>query len=123
MPKCNTSFKEKIYRQRRYIDMDLKDLSKKPELVKITIDSDHIKEKYGDELEFHVYDRQDLSLYAQLSNVTDDNIPELMPVMEQLILDSDGQPVMQDGKILPIDVMMEALKKVGESLGKQSITA
>ena len=39
-------------------------------------------------------------------------------MLKDLILNEDGQPVMSDDKILPLDVMTEAIKLIGETLGK-----
>ena len=41
--------------------MKLSELAKKPQLQKITITDEALVEKYGDELEFFIYDRQPLA--------------------------------------------------------------
>jgi hypothetical protein len=39
-------------------------------------------------------------------------------MLAQLILDAEGNPVMTDDKVLPIDVLTEAVKLIGDTLGK-----
>ena len=46
--------------------LKLTQLAAKPQLVKITIDDESIKEKYGDELEFWIYDRQPIDKFIKI---------------------------------------------------------
>jgi hypothetical protein len=39
-------------------------------------------------------------------------------MLVDLILNEKGEPVMIDDKILPIDVLTEAIKLIGDKLGK-----
>jgi len=48
--------------------MKLKDLATKPKLEKLTIQKPELVEKYGDELDFYVYDRQPLDVYGRLAS-------------------------------------------------------
>lgn len=98
--------------------MDLKELSKQPKLIEIVIDDEKIVEKYGDSLTFYAYDRQPLDLYGKLSKMTDDDYEHMQDVFKELILDKEGNPVISEKEILPIDVTMAAVTKVGEVLGK-----
>jgi hypothetical protein len=98
--------------------MKLSELSQKPELLKITIDSEHIVEKYKEELEFWVYDRQPLDVFSRLANADSADTSHLIILLKDLILDEDGKPVIADDRVLPMDVMVEAVKLIGERLGK-----
>jgi hypothetical protein len=98
--------------------MDLKELSKKPQLLEVVIDDEKIVEKYGDSLTFYIYDRQPLDLYGKLSKMTDSDFEHMNDVFQELILDKDGNKVMDNEHVLPIDVVMAAVTKVGERLGK-----
>ena len=98
--------------------MNLSELAIKPQLIKLTVTEPKIVEKYGEELEFWVYDRQSLDVFAKMSTITEDNALQYTDMLSGMILDSEGKPVMSDDKILPIDVMVEAIKLVGETLGK-----
>lgn len=102
--------------------MKLAELSQKPQLIKLVIDKEELVTKYGDSLEFHVYDRQPLDIFTKLSNATEDNAAGMADLIKDLILDEDGQQIMEEGRILPLDLMMEAMKIVSEELGKSLIT-
>jgi len=97
--------------------MKLSDLSQKPKLIKIIIDKKEIVEKYGEELEFHIYDRQPLDVFTKLANAKEDTagVTELIQTM---ILDEQGNPVVRDGHVLPLDVIMEAITVITKELGK-----
>jgi hypothetical protein len=97
--------------------MELKELSKKPQLIKLTIDKEDLVKKYGDTLEFHIYDRQPLDVFAKLANQKDD-FSGVTELIQDMILDSEGKPVVSDGQILPVDILMEAITQVTNELGK-----
>ena len=46
--------------------MKLSELAVKPKLSKVTITEEHIVEKYGEELDFYIWDRQPLDIFAKL---------------------------------------------------------
>ena len=98
--------------------MNLKDLAQKPTLVELKVTEPAIVEKYGDELSFWVYDRQPIDVFAKLATMQEANPLEFTDMLAQLILDAEGKPVMADGKVLPIDVLTEAVKLIGDTLGK-----
>lgn len=98
--------------------MKLADLATEPKLLKITIDKPELVEKYGDELEFFVYDRQPLDVFAKLGTTDQQNVVHLTEMLSDLILDENGNKVMTEGKLLPIDVVTEAMLKIGQVLGK-----
>lgn len=97
--------------------MKLSDLSQKPKLIKITINSEKIIEKYGEELEFHIYDRQPLDVFTKLANAKEDTAG-ITELIQNMILDENGKPVVADGNILPLDVIMEAVTLITNELGK-----
>tara|TARA_R110001606_G_scaffold379898_2_gene540133 strand:- start:444 stop:755 length:312 start_codon:yes stop_codon:yes gene_type:complete len=98
--------------------MNLQDLAQKPQLTKILIDDEAIVEKYGDSLTFYVYDRQPLNVFAQLANADEKDVGHMGEVLAGLILNEKGEAVIVEDKILPMDVMMKAMTKIGETLGK-----
>jgi hypothetical protein len=97
--------------------MKISELSKKPQLTKVTLSSPKIIERYGDEIEFWMWDRQPLDVFAKLStgDSADSNIVELI---SNLILDENGDNVIKDGNVLPIDVVTECMTEIGKVLGK-----
>jgi len=98
--------------------MNLQELAVKPTLTKLTITEAKIVEKYGEALDFYIYDRQPLDTFAKLATITEDNPLEFTDMLVDLILNEQGNPVMADEKILPIDVITEAVKLIGDKLGK-----
>mgnify|MGYP003627414579 CR=1 FL=1 len=98
--------------------MKLKDLAQKPKLVKVIIDDKDIVETYGEELEFYVNDRLPIATYTSLASVKQNNIGELFDALKNLILDEEGKPVMDDEKMLPMDLLNAAVEKVTANLGK-----
>lgn len=99
--------------------MNLSELAQKPKLVKLTLDDKTITEKYGEALEFYVYDRQPLNTFAQLASANpEENFSNVAELLSDLILDEKGNKVISDDKVLPMDVLTQAIKSISETLGK-----
>ena len=98
--------------------MKLAELSQKPQLIKIILDDPKIIDKYEEELEFFVYDRQPIDVFSKLANADQKDVGGLIFLLKDLILDEDGKQIIDEERILPMDVMVEAVKKIGERLGK-----
>jgi|TARA_R110000737_G_scaffold64622_3_gene92390 hypothetical protein len=96
----------------------LSDLAGKPELTPMVIDNADIVEKYGEELEFYVYDKLPISTYTKLASLDSKDAGQLYAAVKDLILDDKGLPVVNEEKTLPMDIMNAAILKVTESLGK-----
>lgn len=99
--------------------MKLAELSKKPTLIKLVIDKKDLVEKYGEELEFYMYDRQPLHVFSKIaqSSKTED-IGEYLNILMETILNEDGSPVMTEDSLLPLDLMTESMRLIGEHMGK-----
>lgn len=98
--------------------MNLKDLATKPTLVKLTVDKPELVEKYGDALEFYIYDRQPLTVFGRLANADRENFGDIAMLVSTLILDEKGESIVKDGAELPFDVLTEVITMVSEHLGK-----
>lgn len=98
--------------------MKIADLAAKPKLIEITLNKPELVEKHGEPITFHIYDRQPLDVFAKLATATQDNVMEIAGTIEQLILDEEGNQVMKDGVVLPVDVLMEAINEITQHLGK-----
>jgi len=96
----------------------LSELAGKPSLTSIIIDDQDIVEKYGDELEFFVYDKLPISTYTKLASLDAKDAGQLYNAVKDLVLDEKGLPVVNDENTLPMDVMNAAILKVTDSLGK-----
>jgi len=97
--------------------MKLSELSQKPKLIQILINNKDIVKKYGEELEFHIYDRQPLDVFTKLANAKEDTAG-VTELIQEMILDEEGNPVVKDGNVLPLDVIMEAVTLITKELGK-----
>jgi len=98
--------------------MKLAELAKEPKLINIKIDDSGIVEKYGEDVEFWVYDRVDMETFMALANLEGgQNIGKIVSVMKDLILDDKGNKIIADGRILPNDVMIKAVEKTVTALG------
>jgi len=96
----------------------LSELAGKPSLTSIVIDDKDIVEKYGEELEFFVYDKLPISTYSKLASLDTKDAGQLYSTVKDLVLDEHGVPVVDEEKTLPMDIMNAAIMKVTESLGK-----
>ena len=96
----------------------LTQLAAKPQLIKITLNDPAIIEKYEDELEFYIYDRQPIEKFITIATKMNSDYTSAVGMMNDLILNEDGTQVCKDGLVLPSDVMSLAIQKVIEQLGK-----
>jgi len=98
--------------------LKLTQLASKPQLIKITLDNAELKERYGDELEFWIWDRQPIDQFIKLATTGASDYAEMIRMVNDLILDEEGLKVLKEGEALPNDVMAAAIGAVVERLGK-----
>jgi len=98
--------------------LKLTQLAAKPSLVRIELDDEEIKEKYGDSLEFWVWDRQPMNMFVKLATVHQNNFGEMVELVNSMVLDEEGNQIAKDELVFPTDVMMKIINKVVETLGK-----
>ena len=98
--------------------MKLKELAIKPQLTKISIDNPEIVEKYGEAVEFYVLDRLPLDQYTRLASTKTEDFSGMIDLVKELILDEDGNQVMDEDHVLPTDLLNQAMVKVVETVGK-----
>lgn len=99
--------------------MNIKELAKKPQLKKVTVDSEFIVKAYGEPLEFYMYDRFDIPVWMKISTLKDDQ-SELFNLLRELIRDETGAPVLGAGEILPIEIVQEVVKGIVNNMGNAS---
>lgn len=97
--------------------MELKSLATKPKLQKITVDADVIVSAYGEPIDFWMWDRQDLPTYLKLAQVKD-NQEELFEILKDLVLDSEGNKILDGGAVMPMEIMVPVIEKAVLHLGK-----
>ena len=116
------------------MSINLADLVAAPKLIEVTLTDvelpkrdadgnvmlDKKKEpiKYKETITFWTPDRQPLNVYLKLSNSIGKDPDATINLLKDLILDKEGKKVIVDDKLPPISVMVAAMAKVMEMLGK-----
>lgn len=98
--------------------MKLSEICSEPQLIQLSIDDKDTVKQYGEPLVFYTWDRQPMDVFMRLANVDGKNTGDLIAIVKTLILDDAGNPVLNDKNMLPTSVMMKAISKVTEQLGK-----
>lgn len=98
--------------------MKLSQITSEPQLVEVVLDDQEILEKYGEALTFYTWDRQPMDVFMQLANIDQKNTGDLINIVKSLILDEKGNQVLTDKHMLPTTILMKAIAKVTEQLGK-----
>ena len=98
--------------------MKLTQLSAKPQLIKISIDDEDTVKEFGEALDFWIYDRQPLDQFVKLAQMKSENFGDLIEVVNAMVLDEEGERVLQGENMLPTNVMTKVIGKVVETLGK-----
>jgi hypothetical protein len=98
--------------------MKLNSLTAKPQLIEIELnDEDTIKE-FGEAITFHTWDRQPLDVFMKLASADHTNTGGVIGIVRTLILDEKGKEILKDDAMLPTHILMKAIGKVTELLGK-----
>lgn len=98
--------------------MELSNLVAQPELIKITLDDEDTIKEYNEAVEFYTWDRAPLDVFLKLSNSLGHDHEASVATLKTLILTAEGKPVMTGNQILPAAVMVRAMAKIVELLGK-----
>lgn len=99
--------------------MDIKDLARKPQLIEIILDDADLVASYGEPITFWMMDYVDLTTYFDFFRVQHEKSgDELAKLLSKLVLNSAGEPVLNEGDQLPIDITVSLLVKINETLGK-----
>jgi hypothetical protein len=97
--------------------MQLAKLAAKPQLVKIEINDEDTVKKYGESVEFWVYDRYDMDTFMKLATINEENFTEIANVISSMLMDEKGKKIVDDGTVLPMDITTKAVQSVVEYLG------
>ena len=98
--------------------MKLSQICSEPQLVEITLDDKDTVKQYGEPLTFYTWDRQPMETFMRLANIDGKNTVELINIVKTMILDEEGKQIVNDKNVLPTNVLMKAITKVTEQLGK-----
>lgn len=97
--------------------MKISQLSAKPKLIKLTIDSEDIVTEFGEAVEFYTWDRQPLDVFMKLASANTENYSAMVDILRTMILDEEGRQVIQGENMLPSKVLVAAMTKITEVLG------
>jgi hypothetical protein len=98
--------------------MKLSQLAAKPQLIKLTLDDEATVKEHGEAVEFWTWDRQPLEVFMKLANVKDGDQGSIIDTVRTLILDEKGQQIIKGEEMLPTDLLIAAIGKITEVLGK-----
>jgi hypothetical protein len=98
--------------------MKLTQLSKKPELVKVELTDEETIKEYGEPLEFWIYDRTGMDVFVKMATMKSEDFGDMVDLVNKMILDEDGTPIVKDGYLLPSNILTRVIGKVVETLGK-----
>ena len=98
--------------------MKLSALTAKPQLIEVTIDDEDTIKEFGEAITFHTWDRQPMDVFMKLANATGNDTIGIISIVRTLILDEKGKEVLKDDAMLPTHILMKAIAKVTELLGK-----
>ena len=98
--------------------MKLSQLAAKPQLLPRLLDDEEIVARYGDKLEFYIWDRQSMDVFVKLATLDYKEFDKIAALVKDMILDENGQPVINNDLVLPTDIMMKAIQKVVTVLGE-----
>lgn len=98
--------------------MKLSQLSAEPKLIEISLDDEEIVKTYGEPIVFYTYDRQPIDVFMKLASLDNNNMSGIVDIVKNLLLDENGKEIITKNKVLPMPVMMKAITKVTELLGK-----
>ena len=98
--------------------MKLSDISSVPQLIEVKLEDKETLKEFNEPLVFYTYDRQPMDIFVKLANANEKNTGDLIEIIKNLILDENGKPILSEKNMLPVKVMMKAIQKVTEQLGK-----
>ena len=93
-------------------------LAAKPQLVKLVLDSKEIIKEFKEPVEIWTYDRQPLDVFMRLASSQGTDHAEMVNVLRTLILDEEGKQVIQGEVMIPTKILVAAMTKITEMLGK-----
>jgi len=98
--------------------MKLSQLAAKPTLIKIILDDEDTIQAFGEPLDFYVHDRQPVEVFVKLASLTSGQFHEIVHVVNDLILDENGNKIITDGNVLPQKLYVRVVERVVTQLGK-----
>lgn len=98
--------------------MKLSQLTAKPQLIEVSLDDESTVAEFGEKITFHTWDRQPMDVFMKLAAADQKNTSSVIEIVKTLILDENGKEILVKDNMLPTHVLMKAISKVTEILGK-----
>jgi hypothetical protein len=98
--------------------MKLSQLTSKPQLIDVHIDDEDTIKEFGEAIQFWTWDRQPMDVFMKLAGSGTNDTANIISIVRTLILDEKGKEILKDDEMLPTHVLMKAIAKVTELLGK-----
>jgi hypothetical protein len=99
--------------------MKLSQISSEPKLIELSIDDEEVIKEYAEPLVFYTWDRQPMDVFTRIANIGENgDMPVLLEIVKTLILDEEGNQILTEKNMLPTSILMKAMNKVTEQLGK-----
>jgi hypothetical protein len=98
--------------------MKLSQLAAKPQLIVVSLDDAETIKEFGEAIEFYTWDRQPLDVFMKLANAQQQDISQMIDIVRTMILDEAGKTIIEKDNMLPTNVLLRAIQKIVEQLGK-----
>jgi hypothetical protein len=98
--------------------MKLSQLTAKPQLIEVKLDDEATITEFSEPITFYTWDRQPMDVFMKLASATTSDTTNIINIVRTLILDEQGKEILTDDAMLPTHVLMKAISKVTELLGK-----
>jgi hypothetical protein len=99
--------------------MKLEALATIPKLQCLKITDEEFVKKYGDEIEFYMYDRHDMDMYLRMSQVNGSDVTAIAALTREIVLKDDGTPALAENEVLPPDMMLKVIETAIQHMGNQ----
>lgn len=96
----------------------LSQIAAAPQLIEVVLDDEQTLAEHGDSLQFWTWDRQPLPMFMRLASLSGSDSTAMIEVVRRLILDQSGKEIITESSMLPTPVMLRAIAKITELLGK-----
>jgi hypothetical protein len=98
--------------------MKLNQLAAKPKLIPFILDDEETVKEFGESVEFYSYDRQPLEVFMKLASAQQQDMSSMIDIVRTLILDEEGKQIIAGENMLPSTLLIRAIAKIVEKLGK-----
>jgi hypothetical protein len=82
------------------------------------MDDEEVVQEFGESLEFWTWDRQPMEVFLKMSSIDAENYSVIIDTVKTMILDEKGAAIIKDDIVLPTNIMLRAINKIVEKLGK-----